>query len=141
MRKSILLALALSLTFAVISSCGSSSDNNSGAGTASPGSPATRQASATPLTASFNSLSQNIFTPKCLSCHNSTQPSGNVDFTTYDSLVHNTRHMDVVIAGKPEDSHLYEVLKSGEMPMNSPALSAAEIQAVSDWITQGAQNN
>ncbi|MFL5815803.1 MAG: c-type cytochrome domain-containing protein [Bdellovibrionia bacterium] len=139
MRKFILPILFFSATLALLQNCGSS--NNGSTDVASPGAPATRQASATPLTASFNSLSQNIFTPKCLSCHNSTQPLGNVDFTSYDSLVHNTRHMDVVVAGKPEDSHLYEVLKSGEMPMNAPALSAEEIQAVSDWIAQGAQNN
>jgi mono/diheme cytochrome c family protein len=143
MRKSILLAIALPLTLALSQSCGSSSNGSSDSASPnnSSGAPATRQASPLPLSASYNSLNQNIFSPKCLSCHNSAQPSGNVDFTSYDSLVHNTHHADVVVAGKPEDSHLYVVVKSGEMPMNASALSAAEVQAISDWITQGAQNN
>jgi mono/diheme cytochrome c family protein len=126
----------------MLEGCGTSSENPGDTTNApSSGAPATRQASPIPLSASFRSLNQNIFSQKCVSCHNSTTASGQVDFTSFDSLVHNPKHSDVVVAGKPDESHLYEVLKTGEMPPNGTALSAAEIQAVSDWITQGAQDN
>ncbi len=130
-------AVALGLVI-IIQSCGASnSPDSSGA----PGSPSTRQASPQPLGPSFTSLSQNIFTPKCVTCHSGSNPPGNTDLSQYETIVHNSRHADLVVPGKPENSHLFEVLHSGEMPPNGPALSAEEIQAVSGWISGGALNN
>ncbi len=138
--KTIALSLSLIAVAILAQNCGSS-DSATAPGTASPGSPATRQTSPLPLGPSYRSLSQNIFTPKCLSCHSGPNPSGNTNFTSYDALVHNPRHTDLVTPGKPENSHLYEVLQNDEMPPNGPPLSQQEIQAVSDWISSGAQNN
>jgi len=76
-----------------------------------------------------------------VSCHGGAHPSGKTDLSGYDQLVHNTQHTDLVTPGKPENSHLYEMVQNGEMPPGGPALSTTEVQAVSDWITAGAPNN
>jgi hypothetical protein len=50
----------------------------------------------------------------------------------------------VVVPGKPDESELYRRI-TGEstptMPLNSPALSQSEIQAIHDWIAEGAPKN
>ena len=48
-----------------------------------------------------------------------------------------------VVAGDPASSTLYKELSAGKMPPapKYPPLTAEELQAVSDWIAAGAQNN
>jgi hypothetical protein len=75
-----------------------------------------------------------------VSCHNASNPSGNTDLSSYNSIVNNPSHADLVAAGHPENSHLYEMTESGQMPPTG-ALSAAEVDAIKTWIANGAQNN
>ncbi len=49
--------------------------------------------------------------------------------------------LPVVVAGEPEKSRLYQYLASGRMPKGAGKLPPEKIQAVYDWIKQGAKNN
>lgn len=81
----------------------------------------------TGISPSFQSIQANIVQPKCLHCHES--------LATYEGLLR------VVEPGSPEDSEFYEEIQEGGMPLHSVKLSDAEIQAVHDWIQNGAQND
>lgn len=43
-----------------------------------------------------------------------------------------------LVAGKPAESHLLEMLKSGEMPKEKPKLSDQDIATIEQWILAGA---
>ncbi len=83
---------------------------------------------AAPNPATYTWINANIIQPKCIGCHKKL-------FKTYDSLV------GTVKAGRPQDSNLYKMTKSGMMPENGEALTDAELNAIQSWIADGAKNN
>jgi hypothetical protein len=52
-----------------------------------------------------------------------------------------TGTMKYVSAGNPNASSLYTDVYSGSMPRGSSKLNQAQIQAIKDWILDGAKNN
>lgn len=93
------------------------------------------QAPITVLAPTFSSIKALIINNKCLSCHNSTNSSGGVNFSTYAST------MNTVQAGRPEVSTIYTSTVSQRMPTTANKLTGAELQAIQQWITNGAPNN
>ena len=83
-------------------------------------------------TASYSSISKVILEPGCMSCHGG---AGGYNFDSYSGT------LQAVTAGNPSASALYTAIASGRMPKGASKLSDAQIQAVQDWITQGALNN
>ena len=66
--------------------------------------------------------------------------------TASNSNKKNPKHAPFIVAGDPEHSKLYVAVKTGKMPRKedgtpAPALSAADVQDIYDWINQGALNN
>lgn len=84
------------------------------------------------LTPTFKSISQNILAPKCEACHG----------TDSDSPVTNYTFLKAkwVVPGNLKKSVLYQQVAKSLMPPSDP-LTKKEIQAISDWILQGAQLN
>ena len=79
---------------------------------------------------------------KCLSCHNPNTSKGEVTLHSAASVM---GHPDsLVIAGKPDDSLLLQVISAGsdgsaaEMPEEGEPLSTGEIAQVREWIAGGA---
>lgn len=87
------------------------------------------------LEAKFQSVFVNIIQPKCLGCHNSTTSSGGLDLSTH------TKVLTTVTPNNPTGSAFYDSVSKGRMPKGRPMLSASELTAVRDWITNGALNN
>jgi len=97
---------------------------------------------------SFANDVQPIFDQSCKSCHPS---SGNLDLTaanSYNQLVNvNASGYSAkrVVPGDPDNSVLYKKIDgSGAYGSNMPLggnLSAAQINTIKQWITEGAQNN
>jgi hypothetical protein len=88
------------------------------------------------LVPTFASINEFIIQPKCVSCHNSSLKSGNYDMSNYVSVTAN----GVVVPFNPGASPLY--LRVADLTMSPGApLSTAEIQVISDWITNGGQND
>lgn len=78
----------------------------------------------------FLSIKSLILDPKCLTCHD----AGDPNFTNYDTLMAGTK----VVPGSPNTSALYLSVKNGSMPKGQSPLSTEEMQAIYDWIANGA---
>jgi len=96
------------------------------------GTPSSSTITTSSSSATFSAVQSQVLTPYCSSCHaGGTSPN----LSSYSSV------MGVVTAGSPSGSQLYTDISGGRMPLGGNSLSATQIQLVSDWITQGAQNN
>jgi mono/diheme cytochrome c family protein len=91
-----------------------------------------------PLEPNYLSLLENIFRPKCLSCHSGPTPKKGLDLSTYDSLLSYPR---AVIPGNVKRSRLYKIVREGEMPKDADPLPNEEVQAIAQWIARGAPRN
>jgi hypothetical protein len=123
------------------------SSSSSGAGSSSSGGSST-------VTADFQSIQDNVFTPICSKCHiGASAPEGlQLDAAhSYNLLVGvpsvEEPGLDRV---KPSDpDHSYMVLKiegaagidGGQMPLGETPLPQATIDAIRQWITNGAMNS
>jgi len=76
-----------------------------------------------------------ILTRHCLECHDSATAEGGLDLSKKLAS-----HVEdgILVAGNPADSLLWEVIDSGEMPPDRPALSDEEKKRVHEWIEGGA---
>jgi len=72
---------------------------------------------------------------RCLECHNPSDNKGELDLTRSDVVLADG---GPVVAGKPDESSLWQRVAADEMPPKKP-LSAAEKQVLSDWIAGGAR--
>ena len=87
-------------------------------------------------------LQRNVFGRKCGSCHGIPQTIAKVDFTTYNTLLGSLgKKLKPLVPHSPEQSGIYTEIVSGSMPPARKANSAVEIEAVRQWINNGAQKN
>lgn len=81
-----------------------------------------------------------ILKAHCFHCHGEDgEKKGGLDVRLARFLVKGGESGPALVVSKPNESHLLEVLKSGEMPKEKPRLSDAEIGKVEQWIAQGAK--
>jgi hypothetical protein len=101
-------------------------------------------------------IQTNVFTPSCVlgGCHmGAASNAGHMSLEvgkSYDSLVNAPSQIQIpwkrVVPGDPKDSYLLVALGAeggppppdGEMPLSSPGLCAAKLDAIEAWITAGA---
>lgn len=86
----------------------------------------------------YSALYASVIQPKCVSCHSTANPMGQVDLSTYSAMM---AAASVIVPGNPGASRLYSSsLASGSpsMPPKGPYLSTIESQAIADWIRAGA---
>lgn len=100
----------------------------------------------TELEPTWDSISQNIFIPKCLVCHN---PNGNAPFVDFSSRFVVFQQRDKIFAGgkfldfeSAQNSYLVQVIRDTEEPMppktsNIQPLSEKDIQTIENWIQLG----
>ncbi len=75
-----------------------------------------------------------IFTEHCAECHDETLGKDKGDF---DHVLDLQRMVDedyYVVAGRPDESYLYELIFEAEMPKKAPPLSDEDVQTVRQWI-------
>ena len=91
---------------------------------------------ALPLAAAvdFSASVKPVLEKYCLSCHNAERGYGGVRVHTREALFAGKP----VVAGAPEKSTLYTTMKAGTMPPAGPKPTAAEIEAIRQWIAEGA---
>jgi hypothetical protein len=130
--------------------CGCS---GSGAGLDSNGQPSSGSSSGgpLPLSADFDAIQANVFTPICSVCHiGATAPQGlRLDAAHSYSLLVNIASTEVpgILRVKPGDaSNSYIIQKleghaavGAQMPFGEPPLAATTIAFIVQWITDGAQ--
>jgi hypothetical protein len=84
-------------------------------------------------------LSNEILQKRCTGCHNGAHPKTELDLRSYETLMDFMNlGMPAVEPGDPSSSTLYLNLKEALMPPNGPATSKAELEAIKEWINQGA---
>jgi plastocyanin len=93
------------------------------------------------LLPTFKTVRDKILNPHCMACHVPPAPSGGLDFTTWDSLVHNPVLPDLIVPGSPNQSRLFIHIAANAMGGGQEAMTAEEQQTVSDWIQAGAPDN
>ena len=84
-----------------------------------------------------------LLTQHCIDCHGPDLQEGGFRIETGGLLMRGGDRGVAVVAGKPDESLLLEVLQGkGEvpqMPLDLDPLSNTEIQLIRDWIVQGAK--
>ena len=111
------------------------------------------------VTGTLSSIQTNIFTPTCATsgCHSSSAQSGGVSLASGESFGElvgvasdQASTLSRVKAGSAVESYLINKLEGtqggaggsgAQMPKGASALSAEKIQAIKEWITNGASNN
>jgi methionine-rich copper-binding protein CopC len=118
------------------------------------GNPSSGGGGTTPLTASFQSIQDNVFTPICTKCHiGAGAPQGlQLDAANSYAMLVGVPSAEQpavmrVKAGDPANSYIIRKLQDtgaisgGQMPLNGPYLPQSTIDVISQWITAGAQQS
>ncbi len=84
----------------------------------------------------------------CVECHGGLDDAGEkvleegLDVSTYEGLMAGSTWGTVVEAGDAEASMVVEMMVNGDMPKDAEeAMPAEEIEVISQWIAEGANNN
>lgn len=86
-----------------------------------------------------------FLTKYCVECHQGSTAKAKIKVETYNDLLTRSKKGALVVAGKPDQSVLMQVLQGkGSKPMppkKSTQPAADEIAKVKAWITAGAKND
>jgi hypothetical protein len=74
---------------------------------------------------------------RCLQCHNGSEKKGGLDLTRAETAMTGGDSGAAIVAGKPDESYLWERVWQDEMPPKKP-LSGAEKDVLRNWIATGA---
>jgi mono/diheme cytochrome c family protein len=76
---------------------------------------------------------------KCVRCHGEKARKADLDLRTRAGIVKGSESGPVIVAGKPAESKLYQMVHEGKMPPGKKdKLSKAEVEIVRRWIESGA---
>ena len=84
-----------------------------------------------------------ILKANCVSCHKPGKSKGGLDLTAHATLVKGGKHGAVIKAGDVNGSKVIESISGAEpeMPRDGEPLTAAEVDVLSRWISQGAKED
>lgn len=125
------LGLLLAVFTICVSGCGTSDDGTDGVVNGETGSGVSFQSEVLP-----------ILTQRCAlsGCHVAGGPRG-IDLRTYESVLQGGQRGAIVVAGNAAGSELVNQIVTGNMPPGGPPLDDAQVQLITDWINDGAENN
>ncbi len=86
---------------------------------------------------SFKSTVVPILVKHCGTCH-VRQSKGDFSMSSFEKLMAGSPGGDSVVAGKPDDSLLFQLMESGDMPPKSQ-VPEKDLNLVKKWIEEGAQ--
>ncbi len=91
----------------------------------------------------FDDNVKTILRQRCSSCHSPTKKSGDLDVTSYSSLMMGGSSGTVIEAGDADGSHLVSLIKHEEEPSMPPGgkIPDPEIELIAKWINEGAPEN
>ena len=88
---------------------------------------------------SFQGDIQPLLKAKCWRCHGETVRKAELDLHTQAGIQKGSESGAILVAGKSDESRLFEVLHDGEMPPdNKDPLTPEQIELVRKWIDAGA---
>ena len=82
-----------------------------------------------------------ILTSRCGRCHGGDGTEAGLNLLSYAGVMAGTENGPVVTPGDSVTSSLAQQIISGEMPRRAPRLPASEIETISTWVDEGAQDN
>ena len=82
-----------------------------------------------------------ILNSRCINCHGGERIRGDLVMLSYEELIAGGESGQVIIPGDAANSLLVQLVTEKEMPKRGPKLTPAQIQTITDWVNQGAQNN
>ncbi len=83
-----------------------------------------------------------IFDAKCVGCHGADDPKEDLRLDSYAAVMKGSEHGAMVIAGNASGSKLVKLIDGTEqprMPLKKDPLSKEEIDKISAWVDQGAE--
>ena len=87
----------------------------------------------------YNTQIQPIFDANCTSCHIGNFASGDLQLDTYENLMNGADGEMVIVPGDHQNSILWQVIDSGEMPgYPNDDLDQPLIDLIAEWIDAGA---
>jgi hypothetical protein len=88
----------------------------------------------------FESHIQPILSAKCKRCHGGEKREAELNLASSIGLLKGSESGPVLVAGKPDESLLLEMIDAGEMPpKDNPDLTPAEVELIRRWIAEGAE--
>lgn len=84
-----------------------------------------------------------LLNSNCNACHKPEKNKGELDMTTYKSLMKGGKHGASVTPGEPAKSKLVEMISGDEpdMPKDADPLKKAQVSLLERWIKEGAQDD
>jgi len=85
-----------------------------------------------------------ILKENCFACHDAKKRKGKLDMTTFEGLLKGGEHDDDVMPGKPDESHIMDLITAkGALRMppkdSGEPLRAEKIAVIERWIKEGAK--
>lgn len=92
---------------------------------------------------SFNHDIRPLLASQCNACHKPDKNKGELDMTTYASLMKGGKHGASVVAGNVEKSKLLEMVSGTEpdMPKDADPLKAEQVALLARWVKEGAKDD
>ncbi len=87
----------------------------------------------------FDAAIAPLLSKHCVECHNGSDAKGGLDLSNEAKAVVGGEGGGAFVAGKPEDSPLWQYVEADEMPKDRPPLSAGEKELLKAWIAGGAE--
>lgn len=78
-----------------------------------------------------------ILRKHCMGCHGGLKQEAQLDLRTLPGLLRGGESGPSVVAGQPDQSPLWKLVASGEMPQEKTPLSHKDRQTIRDWIAAG----
>jgi len=99
-----------------------------------------------PTSGSYSVTVHRIFDRSCNTsgCHGSVNPGAGLELTSWDKLIAGSRFGEVIIAFRPEESHLIDHLTgvaTPRMPLSRDPLPESQIETIRRWVAAGARND
>jgi hypothetical protein len=87
---------------------------------------------------SFTKQVAPILVGRCGRCHVD-DSKGDFEMPTYAALMKGPESGPVIVAKKPDDSTLIQLVEDGEMPPRDGPIPAKDVKLLKDWVAQGAK--
>ena len=108
--------------------------------------PATDAAAATEpaaqgATVSFATDILPIIESRCINCHGGDRTEKGLSLKTFADLMAGSENGAVITPGDAAHSKLVELVVTQKMPKRGPKLTPPQIEAITNWVNQGALDN
>ena len=78
-----------------------------------------------------------ILQKHCMGCHGGLKQEGKLDLRTLPAMLRGGDSGPAVVAGQPDQSRLWKLVVSGEMPLEKTPLAEKDRQTLRTWIAAG----